>query len=325
MAPFKETLAAAPDRLRRAIADLAAEARAAGGADPYKAVISVPREGGEGTDLITVAEAIRRRIGREVETLTLAFEQAIETAQTVPALPSELDQIMRETRRTVGIEIVSLNEILREAFDADPAFWRRMEQRDNGLATASPRAAEAMRRIEGALRALDRALAVASLQAVQRREAAVSRAQSLQERLDFLTLRVASMGAAFNGIPLGMDSAARLYPLVAGVAAVTVLVRLRRLMALRRALHEMELDLAAPSWVAGSASAPGRWWALLLVLLPTLATLHAAYAAAADRALFAGPSGNGGGAAEIAYVTAYGAIALITLVQSAYAARELLS
>ncbi len=330
LAPLRQALATGPDRLRRAISDLVTRGRAVAGpnGDPYKASIKVPKEGtppgAPEDETITVDEAVRRQIGKDIEAVIMTFDQAMEPLRSIKSLPPDVESLLRETQASVGRDLVSLNEILRQAFDADPNFWKRWERSGATFAAASPRAEETMRRIDSALRALTKGLANASLQAKSHQQEGQARIETLRVKQDDLKERTAKTGEFFGRFTLGLDETTRSYPLVAGAFAVTVLVRLRRLLALRRALGGVDLDLIAPSWVIGSASSPGRWWALALIAAPLIAMIHASVAAVRDPGLFTTILGDQNQAMFIGYAAAYALLAAFGLVQLLTAFRGLM-
>ncbi len=325
---FRRAVAAGPERLRFAINDFVARGRSVVGpnGDPYKANIKVPKEGtpaGAAEDeTVTVDEAVRRQIGKEIESLTMAFDQAIDPVRSIKGLPPDVESLLRDTQGSVGRDVISLNEILRQAFDADPNFWKRWDRPGATFAVTSARAEETMRRIDSALRALSKGVSNASQQAKNQQPGAQARLETLRGRQDDLKERMAKAGQVFGRLPLSLDDAARNYPVVAGVLAVTALVRLRGLLALRRMLGGGDLDLVAPSWVIGAPSSPGRWWVLVLIAAPVAATIHASVAALTDPGLFTTILGDASRTMFMGYAAAYTLLAALGLAHLLIIARD---
>jgi hypothetical protein len=166
---------------------------------------------------------------------------------------------------------------------------------------------EGLRRIEEALRMLTRRLAAAGTVAKGRQQALEARVRALRAKQGDLNERLKEF--------TGPEDAMRLYPIVAGALTLTALFRLRRILALRRALAGVDLDLVALSWVVASPSSPGRWWALLLIASPLGATIHAAAAALADRGLFVTVLGDPSQAMMVGYAVVYTALILVGIGQ----------
>jgi hypothetical protein len=180
--------------------------------------------------------------------------------------------------------------VLREAFAADPAFWERLT--GTTFAPASERAVEWAKGTTDAQRMLETRLAAAATTLKSRTRTAQARMTALQERHSELRERTTAFTARLSWLPLGLDGWTRLYPLIAGGLALTALFRLRRILLLRRALHGIDLDVMAPSWIVGASTAPGRWWAVTLIALPVLAMLHAVVVSLRDPNLYTGVLGE---------------------------------
>jgi hypothetical protein len=293
---FRRALEAAPVEMRATIGGLVARGRLAvkTDADPYMATILVQREtapgaagsGGE-EEAVQVGEAIRRLIGRQTEMLSMAFDAAIEPLRPFRTAPPEVADVVRTAEEGVARNVLALNEVLREAFAADAGFWERLGTDTGPFAGASARAAEWTTGTAEALRLLETRTAAAATALQSRDRAAQARVTILSERNRELRTRIEAFTARFVWLPLGLDGWARLYPILAGGLALTILFRLRRILLLRRALAGIDLDVMAPSWVLGASSAPGRGWAVLLVALPVLATIHGSFAALEDPGLYA--------------------------------------
>jgi hypothetical protein len=315
---FRRDLDAAPRALHGAVADLVARGRLAAGAggDPYKAAVteSAPATAPAGAETVIVEEAIRRQIGRLVETLGLALDATLAPLRAIREPPPEIRDAIRTAEESLGGTVLALNEVLRAALDADPGFWERLNGPANTFGSASPRAAEWTRDTLNAVRMLDARLAEARATLAGRRRAQAGRAAVLRERHRETEARAAAV-ARLAWLPLGPDGWVRLYPLIAGSLTLTALFRLRRILALRTALSGIDLDVLAPSWVIGASTAPGRWWALILVSLPVAATAHAALTALGDASLFAGTLGEASLAMTGVYGLAYGALVVVAIWQ----------
>jgi len=330
LTPFKQALAAAPERLRKAIGDFIARGRAVVGptGDPFRAGVKVPKEGAQPSgeeETITVDEAIRRQIGKEIESLATSFDQTLESARAIKDLPADAEAALREARGAVGRDIVTLNEILRQAFDTDPYFWKRWERPGATLGTASPRADEAMRRIDSGVRMLSKTLANASAQAKAQQQEIAASIEMLRAGETGVKERLAKTADVLGRLPISMDDAARVYPIVALVLALTALIRLRRLLILRQLVGPATGDAAAPSWVIASRASPGRWWSLALLAAPLLAAGHTAAAAAADPNLFTDVLGTQSRQMYLGFMLGYAALGLSALLQFWIAARAMLA
>ncbi|MGQ0568063.1 MAG: hypothetical protein ACT4P5_00825 [Armatimonadota bacterium] len=312
---FRRAMEAAPVELRRTIGNLVARVTTAGGGgDPYKGTVRVPKEGVPVTsgsadeEAIRLDEAIRRQIGRQTETLGLALDAAFEPLRSLRNPPAEVQDALRTAQESLGRNVLVLNEVLQEAFGADPNFWQRLNGPGATFAPASPRAAEWARGTDEALSMLERRLAAAAVIVKSRLPVLQERVRALGSVQRASRDRLAAFVARLAWMPLGLNEWARLYPLVAGALALTVLFRLRRVLLLRRPLAGIDLDAMAPSWIIGPPAAPGRWWALILVALPFLATLHAAVTVLGNPGLFADILGDPNVPAMIGFGAAYAAL-----------------
>lgn len=328
LSPFRQALAAGPERLRKTISDFVARGRAAVGptGDPFRAGVKVPKEGAQPAteeETITVDEAIRRQIGKEMESLAMAFDQGLESARSTKDIPQDVESVLRETRGAMGRDIVSLNEILRQAFDADPYFWKRWERPGATFGAASPKTEEATRRIESGLRTLSKTLTNASQQAKAQQQEIAASVESLRTGETWLTERMVKAGELLGRLPLSLDEGVRVYPLVAIALALTACVRLRRLMLVRQTLGAADADAFAPSWVITSPSSPGGWWSVVLVAGPLLAATHAAVAAAADPGLFTTALGEQSRGLYAGFLVGYAVLGIAAAIQFATIARTL--
>jgi hypothetical protein len=318
---YRKALESAPLDLRRAIGVLVDLGRAAAGPgeDPYTASIRVSLPAAAGSagaapaDTVQVDEAIRREIGRQVEALSLAFDAMLEALRVPRDPPREVIEVMRTAEEGLGRHTLALNGILREAFDADPGFWERLS--GDTFAPASPRTEEWARGMAEALRLTEARLTTASSALKSREGAAQARADALAGRHRELHDRLDAFAERLSWLPLGLDGWTRIYPLVAGALAVTALFRLRRIQVLRRALAGVEIDVMAPSWILGAATAPGRWWAMILIALPVFASLHAAVAALQMPRLFEGVFGEPSPPRMVGYAAAYALLGIVGLWQ----------
>jgi hypothetical protein len=317
-AQFRRALDAAPAQLRRAVGNLVARGRLMIGlsTDPYRAPIRVPKESAPGAagpadeEQILVEEAVRREIGRQVEVLSVAFDAALEPLRPMRDSPPEIADVVRTAEEGLGRNILALNEVLREAFAADPDFWQRLGA-GSTFAPASARAEQWAKGTAEAQRLLETRLAATTNTLKSRLQTAQARAAALGERDQELRARMDAFSARLAWLPLGLGGWARLYPLIAGGLALTALFRLRRILLLRRALSNIDLDVMAPSWILGASSAPGRWWAMLLVSLPVAAMAYAAIAALRDPGLFTSVLGEPSPFARAVYGLAYLALTLV--------------
>lgn len=297
LAEFRDALDSGPVALRRAIADLAARARAnAGEAAPLE-------------------EAIKQQIGKQVESLGVALDGALGPMRALQNPPAEIAEALRDAEQNLGRHVLALNEALREAFAADPAFWQRWDEPGATFGAASPRAEEVLREIEQARRAFDRRIATAAAALRSRQPELQARSDELAARGRDLKERLAGVNSPPWSIPLSLSDLARLFPVLAGVLALMVLFRLRRILVLRRAQDGVNLDLLAPSWLVGPRSAPGTWWALIMVCAPLVITIHASVAALGDPRLFVSLLGDPSPGSAVAFGAAYAALVLMGIGQ----------
>jgi hypothetical protein len=296
---FRDALDSGPVALRRAIADLVARARA-------------DADAGEPG---TVEEAIKQQIGKQVESLGVALDGALGPLRALQNPPAEIAEALRAAEQGLGRHVLALNEVLREAYAADPAFWRRWDEPGATLGAASPRAGEVLQEIEQARRALDRRLTTAAAALRIRQPELAARAAELAARGRNLKERLAGVNSHPWSIPPGLGDLARLFPALSGVLTLMVLFRLKRILALRRAHEGINLDLLAPSWVVGPRSAPGAWWALILVCAPLVITIHASVATLGDPGLFVSLLGDPSPGSAVAFGAAYAALVLMGIGQ----------
>jgi len=297
LAEFRDALDSGPAMLRRAIADQVARSRA-GAAEP-----------------VPLDEAIKQQIGKQIEALGVALDGALGPLRALQNPPAEIAEALRAAEQDLGRHVLSLNEVLREAFAADPAFWQRWDEPGATFGAASPRAEEILREIEQARRAFDRRLATAAAALRSRQPELQSRYAELAARGRDLKERLAGVNSYPWSIPLSLGDLARLFPALAGVLTLMVLFRLRRIIALRRAHEGVSLDLLAPSWVVGSRSTPGAWWALILVCAPLVITIHASVATLGDPGLFVSLLGDPSPGSAVAFGAAYTVLVLMGIVQ----------
>ncbi len=330
LAQFRRAMETGPEDLRRTIGTLVARGRdAAGpGGDPYKATIRAPRDvtqtssGSPAEETILVEEAIRAQIGRQVEALSMALDAALDPLRTMKTPSPEIQEALRVAQEDLGRNVLALNEVLRAAFAGDPEFWRKLSGPGASFGAASSRALEVTRRINEALRTLDSQLTSPS--GTKNRQAVLqARITTLEGRRGELRDRLTGLNARLAWIPLSPEEWMRLYPILVGALALTVLFRLRRILNYRRALSGVDLDLLAPSWIVGSPGAPGRWWALLLMALPLLAAMYAAYSVMVDPGLFTSILGDPSPVMMVGFWAAYLALVGVGIVQLLTVARAL--
>lgn len=294
---FRDALDSGPVALRRAIADLVARTRGA-------TAESAPLE-----------EAIRQQIGRQVEALGVALDGALGPMRALKNPPVEIAEALRAGERDLARHVLALNEVLREAFAADPLFWQRWNGPGATFGAASPRAEETVREIEQARRSLDRQITAASAAARSRQPVLQARSADLAVRQRDLKARLDGVNSPPWSIPMGLGDLARLFPVFSGILTLMVFFRLKRIFALRRAHEGVNLDLLAPSWVAGSRGVPGVWWALILVCAPLVATIHASVAALGDPGLFMTVLGDPSPSSAVAFGAVYAVLVLIGMAQ----------
>ncbi|MDI6771520.1 MAG: hypothetical protein QME77_02910 [bacterium] len=297
LAEFRDALDSGPAALRRAIADQVARSRAAA------------------VEPTLLEEAIKQQIGKQVETLGVALDGALGPLRALQNPPAEIVEALRAAEKDLGRHVLALNEVLREAYAADPAFWQRWDDPGATFGAASPRAEEVLQEIEQARRTLDRRLATAAAALRSRQPELAARSAELTAGGRNLKERLAGVNSRPWSIPLGMGDLARLFPALAGVLTLMVLFRLKRVLALRRAHDGVNLDLLAPSWVVGSRSTPGAWWALILVCAPLVITIHASVATLGDPGLFVSLLGDPSPGSAIAFGAAYAALVLVGIGQ----------
>lgn len=294
---FRDALDSGPIALRRAIADLIARSRAAA------------------TEPASLEEAIKQQIGKQVEALGVALDGALGPMRALQNPPAEIAEALRAAEQDLGRHVLALNEVLREAFAADPAFWQRWDEPGATFGAASPRAGEVLQEIEQARRAFDRRLATAAAALRSRQPEQQARSAELAARGRNLNERLAGVNSHPWSIPLSLGDLARLFPALAGVLTLMALFRLRRILALRRAHDGVNLDLLAPSWVVGPRSTPGAWWALILVCTPLVITIHASVATLGDPGLFVSLLGDPSPGSAVAFGAAYAALVLMGIGQ----------
>jgi hypothetical protein len=258
-------------------------------------------------EVIPLIDAGPRVIGRQTETLSTAFDGALEPLRALRTPPDEVAQAVKIAEEGVARNILALNDVLREAYDADRAFWQRLGG-SGSFAPASPRAEAWAKGTGDALRALEERLASSTTMANSREQVLKARADALTEQQRQAHDRLAAFAARTAWLPIGLELWTRLYPIIAGALAITVLVRLQRVLVLRQRIGDDHLDEMAPSWIIAPPGAPGRWWALILVAIPLVASAHAALTALRDVALFTTPVGERHLAAMVLYGLVYLAI-----------------
>lgn len=319
LAQFRRSLRNGPAELGRAIAALVARGRGAGTGDPYQATILVPGEAAAGgaarQESITVAEAIRRQIGRQTESLGRTLDATIEPLRALRNPPPEVADALRTAQEELGPLALAMNEILRAAFAENPGFWQRLSAPGASFGAASARASEAMRRIEEAVLDLDRRLEVAARASLAINPEARAREAAIRARQRELNAEAARFHARTDWLPLEPADVVRFFPILAGGLTITALFRLRRILRIRRRLGSADPDTAAPSWIVGPPSAPGRWWALLLVTLPLLLTIHGTIAAARDTGLYLTALGDPSPTKRLVFTAVYIALVLAATAQ----------
>ncbi len=332
---FRRAMQAGPEELGRVVGNLVTRGRevVGPGGDPYKTSIRLPKEGAppasgtpsvSGTpsdESISVEEAIRQQIGRQVEALSLSLDAAMDPLRSLKDPPPEIQDALKVAQEDLGRNVLALNEVLRDAFANAPSFWQKL----NGGATfgaASPRALEVTRSINQSLRALDSRLGSASAMR-SRQQVLQARLAALQATQHELGDRLAALGTRLGWIPLSPEEWIRLFPILAGVVALTVLFRLRRILHYRKALGGVDLDLTAPSWIVGSPTSPGRWWAVLLIALPLIETVYASYNAMVDPGLSASILGDSSVLTIVGFWAIYAALIGGAIIQFYAVARGL--
>jgi hypothetical protein len=258
---------------------------------------------------------VQRVFGKQTEALSIALDGALGPLRALRPVPSEIADAIKIAEEGLGRNVFALNDLLREAFEGDPPFWQRLSVPGATFASISARGTSWHAGTTEALRSVEERLASAATHAKSREQVLAQRAQTLdgqqtqaRERLSRFTTRMA-------WLPVGLELWTRLYPIVAGALALTVLVRLQRIMLLRHALGDRHLDELAPSWIVGPPGAPGRWWALTLVFVPLLLAAHAAIASMRDASLFVNPVGDRDVVMLAVYGAAYAAIVVAGILQ----------
>lgn len=319
LAQFRRALRNGPAELGRAIAALVARGRATDASDPYQATILVPARAAAGgaarQESVTVAEAIRRQIGSQTESLGRALDATIEPLRALRNPPVEVADAVRTAQEELGPLALAMNEILRAAFAGNPGFWQRLSAPGASFGAASPRASEAMRRIEDAVLNLDHRLEVAARASLALQPGARAREAAIRARQRELNAEASRFHARMGWLPLEPADVVRFFPILAGGLTITAFFRLRRILRIRRRLGSADPDKAAPSWILGPHSAVGRWWALLLVTLPLLLTIHGTVAAARDTGLYVTALGDPSPAQRLVFTAVYIALVLVAIAQ----------
>lgn len=306
-----------PGRLRREIARLVEQGRALEPSDPYKAAIRVTAgpAGAAASETVPVEEAVRKAIGRHVEQIGLAIETAAAPLLARPDLPAALRALVKDTQAAIGPATVALHEAMLYAFAQQPDFWRQWEQEPAPYAGVSFEAGDAARRIDDALERALRRLAAMSATLQSQARAYRDRAEELRERHRQAAHRLAALRAGTAWMPLGLEDGVRLYPLLAGALALTLYYRLRRALAVRRDLADLEPDRFAPSWLLVGPRMPGRWWALALLAVPMVAAVAVAAVLLADRSVFVTPAGEWSPTVTAGYAVPYTVLGLLSMVE----------
>jgi hypothetical protein len=341
---FKRALEVSPAQVAGQIAGLVARSQNGGTPFDYrKATVRVPREPGlppaspsggggasaaapggsavpaagqpAGDEVVPIADAVRRVFGKQTEALSVALDGALGPLRTLHAPPSEVADAIKIAEEGIGRNVLALNDLLREAFEGDPPFWQRLSAPGATFASVSARGASWHAGTGDAVRALEERLASAATHAKSREQVLTQRVQALDGQQAQARERLAAFATRMAWVPVGLELWTRLYPIVAGALALTVLVRLQRIMLLRQALGDRHLDELAPSWIIGPPGTPGRWWALTLVSIPLLLSAHAAFAALRDAALFVNPVGDRDVASMVSYGAVYAAMVAAGLMQ----------
>jgi len=332
VAQFRRVMAAVPEQLRHDIAELVARGRtlAGAGGDPYRITVRVPREGaqpgsGPSDEDVTVAEAVRRQIGKHMEALGMSFERALEPIRTAGDTPAGAVELLKLAQEAVGRQIqVDLNKVLQDAFGAEPNFWLRWD-RPASFGTVSSRADEIVRNIDNALHGLLDRLAKTAAQMRSRQQVLRVRLDALQATQRALTERADRIARSVRWVALAPEELVRIYPVAVGALSLMALFRVRRLLALRRTLVGVELDQFAPSWVVGGSTAPGRGWAVVLLAAPLVAVIHAAASVLADPGAFENALGESSPLASAGYAVVYAVLILTGLWQLTLVARGMLA
>ncbi len=319
---FKKALEVAPLQLSAQIGSLVARAQSGGTPLDYaKATVRVPRESGTspgqpaGEETVPLTDAVRRVIGKQTDTLGAALDGTLGPLRSLKSPPDEVADAIKIAQEGLGRSVVTLNDVLGEAFEAEPRFWQRLGAASATFAAASARGGVWHTGTVESVRALEERLASASSVVKTREQMLAQRVGALEGQQALARERLAGFTTRMAWLPVGPELWARLYPLVAGALALTLLVRLQRVMLLRQMLGDRHLDELAPSWLIGPPGAPGRWWGLILVSTPLLLSAHAAFAALRDADLFVTPVGERSVATMAVYGVVYAAIVVAGLVQ----------
>jgi hypothetical protein len=338
---FKRALETAPGQIAAQVGALVARSYTGGAPFDYqKAVVRVPREPGippgsagnasaggpgaglaappappSGDEVIPLADAVLRVFGKQTEALSIALDGALGPLRALQAPPGDVTAAIKVAEEGLGRNVLALNDLLREAFEGDPPFWQRLSPPGATFSAISARGAAWHAGTAEAMRAVEERLASASTLAKSREQALAQRLQMLEGQQAQARERLAAFATRVAWIPIGLESWTRLYPILAGALALTVLVRLQRIMMLRRALGDRHLDELAPSWIIGPPAAPGRWWAVTLVSLPLLMAAYAAFGALRDRDLFVNAVGDRDATMMILYGAFYIAVVAAGVLQ----------
>lgn len=321
---FRKQLDSGPLELYGAIAEMVKRGEAATGAggDPYSATIRLaaagpaPSPGPSGAGApptgseedATVEEAIRRQIGIHSEALTLALDSALEPLGQVRAQLPMVEGALRTARNGIARNVLELNPALRGAFAADRGFWQRWQAPGASYGAASVEVDKVARGIDEGLRALKLQLAAAGADVRNRLRATRARIEQVSAGETAMKARLEAVTAQMGWLPAQPAEVARFLPVLLGGLSLTVLLRLRRLLEMRRAIGASETNPAASSWLVGAPSYPGGWWSLTLSVLPLIAAIHASVVVLADPGLFTTPLGDPDRAQMIGFGAAYAAL-----------------
>ncbi len=307
-AEFRRALDAAPGILGNRIAELVTRGQAAvgPGGNPYKALMTVSRDaspgGPSGVEEVPVEEAIRREIGRHIEGLSLSLEMKLEPLRLLPRPPAEAAAAYR-AGHAVSREIMGLNQILQVAFAAQQNFWMAWQAPDAHFGTASARAGDAMRTIQGELRRLDERLVAASAAWKSGQEQDRAAIEALRAQQSMLNQRLADFPRRLGWLHVDLEDALRTFPVAAGLAAMAVLFRVWHVLRLRR-MPAPPSEAGMPALGVVSSPTTRRWSVVVLLAAPLILTTHMAVAAIGDRALFS-MAGDRYHATMVAYGVAY--------------------
>ncbi len=288
----------------------------------HAAIAEIVERGGEAA---VVEEAVRRRIGVHSEALTLALDSALEPlAQARTHLPT-VEGVLRTARNGVARSVLELNPALRSAFAADPESWQRWQAPGASYGLASPDLEKVARGIEEGLRGLKLQLAAAGADARDRLRAARERVERVGAGEAAMKARLDAVKAQLDWLPAQPAEVARFFPVVLGGLALTVLLRLRRLLDMRRAIGVSEANPAASSWLVGTPSHAGGWWALALALLPLVGAIHASVMVMADPGVFTTPLGDQDLSLMVGFGATYAVLIAASIAQIPSATRGLVT